>query len=180
MNPGNTVTLRRCLHSPPLLPEGPATSHSLGPQTQRPSSSVFLTLQGRLLFQGCPSHFPGAHPGRRKKRPEAEDQPTKKQQEGSQGPILHPVQQEYWEVKVNSLPQGSSQSQWIEPASLTLLQAEQIRDHWCHAGKPPDLSIYHPSVPLTEPIHIQKARSQNVCTCERQASLHSRNFSPKG
>ena len=28
--------------------------------------------------------------------------------------------------------------------------------------------MYHHSVPLTEPIHIPKARSQNVCKCEWQ------------
>jgi len=78
--------------APRLLPEGPATSHSLAPQTQRPSSSVLLTLQGLLLFQGCPSHFTAAHPEEgRSKETRGRRSLTKKQQEGAKA-LLPPIQ----------------------------------------------------------------------------------------
>ena len=94
--------------APPLLPEGPATSHSLGPQTQRPSSSVFLTLQGRLLFQGCPSHFPAAHPeeGRDRRQKIAHQEAAGRSQGPATSNSVSMVRILEWVI--NSFPRGSS------------------------------------------------------------------------
>ena len=68
----------------------------------------------------------------------------------------------------------------IEPVSLT---SPAVAGGFFITGatlEAPDLSIYHPLIFLTEPIHIQKARSQNVCKCEWQHKPAFQEFQSKG
>ena len=86
--------------------------------------------------------------------------------------------QEYWSGLSIPSP-GGLPDPGIKTASLT---SPAVARGFFTTGatlEAPDLSICHPSIPLMEPIHIQKARRQNISKCEWQHEPEFQEFQSK-